>query len=93
VNAATLWGVGVFLGMFLTFTCHMGVEGLWIGLASGVAAGGVATSAAVALTDWEEEAVRARGSSLSTSTSQNENKPHHAASPPDALLLQRLVEL
>jgi hypothetical protein len=92
VNAATLWGVGVFLGMFLTFPCHMGVEGLWIGLASGVAAGGVATSAAVAVTDWEEEAVRAREAALSTNTSKNENKPHHS-SPHDALVLQRQVEL
>jgi hypothetical protein len=59
VNFLTLWVVGVAGGMSWTFLCHAGIFGLWYGLASGVASGGLATGYMVLKLDWSDEAARA----------------------------------
>ncbi|MDR3622615.1 MAG: MATE family efflux transporter [Paludisphaera borealis] len=41
-NLAAYWGVGLPLGYLLTFTAGHGVIGLWIGLATGLGASGIA---------------------------------------------------
>jgi hypothetical protein len=59
VNIATLWGVGVVGGYVFTFVFHWGIYGVWLGLASGVAAGGIATTLSVSQLDWNEQVSRA----------------------------------
>mmetsp|Transcript_16656 Transcript_16656/g.21622 ORF Transcript_16656/g.21622 Transcript_16656/m.21622 type:complete len:585 (+) Transcript_16656:161-1915(+) len=59
VNIATLWGVGVIGGFVFTFIMNFGIFGVWMGLASGVAAGGLATSIGVYNIDWKKEVNRA----------------------------------
>ena len=60
VNIAALWGVGVVVGFALTFPANMGVVGLWVGLAVGVACGGTGLVWMSARLDWDREASLAR---------------------------------
>ena len=40
VNLGGFWGVGILLGILLTFKAHVGVIGLWWGLLSGIVSTG-----------------------------------------------------
>ena len=40
VNLGGFWGVGILLGILLTFKAHVGVVGLWWGLLSGIVSTG-----------------------------------------------------
>ena len=60
MNIAALWGVGVVVGFALTFPANMGVVGLWVGLAVGVACGGTGLVWMSARLDWDREASLAR---------------------------------
>ena len=41
VNLGGFWGIGILLGILLTFKAHVGVIGLWWGLLSGIVSTGV----------------------------------------------------
>ncbi len=40
VNLGGFWGIGILLGILLTFKAHVGVIGLWWGLLSGIVSTG-----------------------------------------------------
>jgi MATE family multidrug resistance protein len=44
VNLGGFWGVGMVLGILLTFKAGVGVMGLWFGLLSGITATGAQIS-------------------------------------------------
>jgi Na+-driven multidrug efflux pump len=59
INVAMLWGVGVAGGLVATFPLGLKLPGVWLGLAAGVASGGLATLCMVCNLNWPAEAARA----------------------------------
>ena len=60
LNLFGFWLIGLPLGACLTFVAHVGVAGLWWGLAAGLACVAGVGAAVVLRTDWEAEARQAR---------------------------------
>lgn len=60
VNFTAYYGIGIPFGMWLTFRHHMGLVGIWIGLAVALSYGSAIGSLIVWRTDWDKGVQRVR---------------------------------
>ena len=82
LNLIGFWVLGLGVGVFLTFGLHLGVEGLWWGMAVGLTCTSVLACVMLMRTDWEAQA-RAAKSRSNTIHSSSSNQNNHGRSTAD----------
>ncbi|DAZ93022.1 TPA: hypothetical protein N0F65_009657 [Lagenidium giganteum] len=60
INFLAYFIVGLPFGIYLAFQCHLGVEGMWLGLTAGISIGCAVSIFKIYNTDWEAMADSAR---------------------------------